>query len=215
VSAHVEDRLFDWALGTLAGEERAAVDVHLLSCARCRLESMAVVESLALYPASLPSVTPSPEARLRLLQATRPVQPLQHLEQAGRLATFFDLSPGEARSILEKSSSPPAWAPSGFPGLHLLHVSAGPKYAGADAGLVRIDAGVSFPRHRHDGTEHTLVLAGSLTTDDGRTLAPGDELVMPIGSSHSLTVSDEGCLYALVLFEGIDIDGIGKVRARR
>ena len=50
---------------------------------------------------------------------------------------------------------------------------------------MRLAPGMSFPRHRHRGDEHGLVLTGTLRDDSsGRIGQPGDILFMPHGSVH-------------------------------
>jgi quercetin dioxygenase-like cupin family protein len=160
-------------------------------------------------------VPASGEARLRLLQATRPVQPLRNLDRAAELGRFLDMPTDRARAILEKAANPAAWEPAPFPGLHLLHLVAGPAYAGADAGLVRFDANTPFPTHSHDGDEHTLMLEGGITFTDGRQLLAGQSEHMRPGLQHGFTVNPDGCLYAQILYVGIDIPGLGKVSLKK
>jgi hypothetical protein len=143
------------------------------------------------------------------------VQPVAHLEHSERLAGFFDVPPAAARTILEKASNPAAWAASPLPGITLLHLAPGPAFAGADAGLVRFDGGVQVPLHDHEGQERTLVLSGGMTFADGSTLAPGGApLVMQRGQKHAFTAAAEGCLYAVTLYGGIYIEGIGRIGTR-
>jgi putative transcriptional regulator len=216
VTPHVDEgRLDEHALGLLDPVEQAEVEAHLALCADCRRRLSLAHDVLLGVAAGLPSSLPSPEARLRLMQAVRPVQPIQHLAFAERLARFLDVPVASARSVLEKASNPTAWVPAPFPGLHLMHIAAGPSFAGADAGLVKFAGNVPFPLHSHDGDEHTFMLAGGITFQDGRTLQPGDQEVLNKGDQHGFMVAPEGCLYAQILYVGIDIAGLGKVSLRR
>ena len=72
---HVDELLADFVLGHLAGDERTQVAAHLSACARCAAESLATEEALASLALATPPIRPSPEARMRLLQATRPANP--------------------------------------------------------------------------------------------------------------------------------------------
>ena len=38
---------------------------------------------------------------------------------------------------------------------------------------------------------------------------------MPAGSSHAYRVLDEGCLFALVLFQGVEIPGVTTIYTKR
>jgi hypothetical protein len=210
--SHVSALLAEYQLGMLSKEENDLVVAHLLDCAQCRAESVALEEAAAAYGAFVDRpVAPTGEARLRLIQAVRPVQPVRNLDRAVALGRFLDLPADEARRLLEKAANPAAWEAAPFPGLYLMHLSAGPAYAGADAGLVRFDGGTPFPTHSHDGDEHTLMLEGGITFTDGRHFGAGESETMVPGKLHGFTVDPEGCLYAQILYVGIEIPGIGKV----
>jgi hypothetical protein len=212
MSAHVHALLPEYQLGMLDAGEQEQVRQHLAACDACRAESIALAEAAAAYGTYTdPLVRPSGEARLRLMQAVRAVQPVRCLEHAARLGRFLDLPEETAKALLEKAANPAAWEAAPFPGLYLMHLHAGPAYAGSDAGLVRFDGGTSFPVHSHDGDEHTLMLEGGVTFSDGRQMLPGDEETMHPGPLHGFTVHAGGCLYAQILYVGIDIPGLGKV----
>jgi len=209
---HVSALLSEYKLGMLDAREEAQVTAHLAACAECRAEAVLLEEAAGLFGAyALPPVSPSGEARLRLMQAIRPVQPVRNLDRADQVAKFFDLPSSEARALLEKAANPAAWEAAPWPGLYLMHLVAGPKFAGADAGLVRFDGGSTFPVHAHDGDEHTLMIEGVVTFTDGRRLEAGGYELMQPGREHGFTVDAEGCIYAQMLYVGIDIPGIGKV----
>lgn len=72
------------------------------------------------------------------------------------------------------------------------HALYGQPGQGPAAALLRYTPGASVPSHRHGGSEHILVLAGSQRDDNGRYEA-GTLLVSPPGSRHAVT-SDDGCL---------------------
>jgi quercetin dioxygenase-like cupin family protein len=79
---------------------------------------------------------------------------------------------------------------------------------GAICGFVQLAPGASFPRHAHAGEERTLVLAGTLVSDDGRTVHAGEELVMAEGSAHTVAAAPDAALaYLVVTRVGILFDG--------
>ena len=211
---HVDELLADFILGKLPEDDRKRVEAHVSTCTRCASEALATQEALAIFAWATPPVRPSPEARMRLLQATRPVQPLKPMQLVDQLAQFFDVSVGAARSILHKASNPAAWEASPLPGMHLLHLLAGPRLAGADAGLVRLEGGMSFPWHTHLGVEQTLILEGGVTMNDGRVQHVGEVLIMEANSRHAYKVHEEGCMFALTLEGGVDIEGVGPINAK-
>jgi hypothetical protein len=83
------------------------------------------------------------------------------LQFADQVAALFDLSVEAAVSLLQSTDDPTNWVSGPAGGTELLYVVAGPKLAGAEAGLVRYQPGTPFPRRRHLGHEHTLVLLGA------------------------------------------------------
>jgi anti-sigma-K factor RskA len=63
------DDLALYALGSLEGEERVALEKHLSDCAACRRELEALRGDLAVLALSVPLAAPPPQARQRLLKA--------------------------------------------------------------------------------------------------------------------------------------------------
>lgn len=209
MSAHVDELLPDFVLGTLAPRERGAVEEHLAACARCARELRAAEEALALFGASLAPEPPPPSLRARLLESTRE----QSLADA--LARAFDLARDKAAWLLERIADPAGWTAGPLPGMELYHFDAGPRLAGADTGLVRFPAGLRFPKHKHLGPELMLVLQGGFRTDDGRHLRPGEMLAMAPGTAHELLVDDDGCVAAVSLEVGIDVEGLGPINVKQ
>jgi anti-sigma factor ChrR (cupin superfamily) len=72
------------------------------------------------------------------------------------------------------------------------HALYGRPGQGPAAALLRYAPGARVPSHRHGGSEHILVLAGSQRDENG-VYPAGTLLVSPPGSRHAV-VSDEGCL---------------------
>jgi anti-sigma factor ChrR (cupin superfamily) len=72
------------------------------------------------------------------------------------------------------------------------HALYGEPGQGPAVALLRYAPGARVPSHRHGGTEHILVLAGSQRDKNG-VYPAGTLLVSPSGSRHAV-VSDEGCL---------------------
>jgi putative transcriptional regulator len=209
MSDHVDGWIPELVLGTLEDPARAAVEEHIESCDRCAAEASAAEEALSLLALALPPESPSPTARTGLLAAIveeeqrngRRVGRLAPF--ADRLARFFDVSLARARALLELAADPQAWTAGPARGISLIHLSAGPQFAGTDAGLVRMAPGARFPRHRHIGHEYGLVLEGGFTDADGTIVRSGEHHDLSAGTSHHFTAFPEGCLFAVVL-EGIE-----------
>jgi len=94
------------------------------------------------------------------------------------------------------------------PNVSLVHLLGGPATAGADVGFVRVDAGTTFPPHRHLGEEHVLVLQGSYQDSDGSSARAGDLVHMPAGSAHTFTAGPDTDLIYAVVVHGVEIEGI-------
>lgn len=127
----------------------------------------------------------------------------------GKLGALFDLDDAALSEMAERAARPSEWQAGPLPAVSLLHLRGGPAIASADAGLVRVEAGLQFPEHRHLGEERTLILEGEARESSGRLHKPGDSLSMPAGSSHSFeVVSTKPLIYALVLYGGVEIGGV-------
>lgn len=58
--------------------------------------------------------------------------------------------------------------------------------------LVRMDAGVSFPKHRHSETEECYVLPGDIQMG-GQVFRAGDYIRVEAGSIHEGIYTESGC----------------------
>jgi anti-sigma factor ChrR (cupin superfamily) len=208
-----DDELAELALGTLPPGHAAAL-ARDLDPAALASEQAAAEAALASLAVALPPVAPPPGLRDRLMASAR--GPGRFAPFIDRLARLVDLAAARAQELLASLSRPDVWQPSPGPNVRLVHFDGGPACAGADAGFVRLDAGTAFPEHRHLGDETVLVLQGSYLDSGGATIRPGDVIKMPKGSSHHFTAGpDEDLIYAVVVFEGIEIAGIDPEALRR
>jgi anti-sigma factor ChrR (cupin superfamily) len=175
-------RALDFALGRLSAEEETAFMAELRSTPALQEEFQTIMESVSLVAEGYASAMPSPRKALRdrvLDYAT------------GHEASSDDRASTHALHIVRAGDSD--WQESGLPGITMK-----PLYADAarQTVLVRIAAGVHYPKHRHVGTEECLVLEGDLNMNDIR-LKKGDFIVNPDGAEHLDTWSEEGCLLLL------------------
>lgn len=164
----------------------------------------------ALTQLTPPSKAPPQLLRERLLATvTRPR--LRFAPLFGALSALFDLDDQDLAGLFEHAASPGAWLETAIAGARLIHVKAGPRVAGADAGLVLIAAGGRFPLHRHLGLERVLVLEGGYRdAADGRVYLAGDLHEMPAGSSHEIAALPErDLLFAVSVVNGVDVEGFG------
>ncbi len=210
---HVTDRLLDALFGVADAGERATVAAHCAACPACGAAAAALTEGAGALTAGLPPIGVSPTARARLLAALD--------EGAGRfaplvadVARLFDLAAARTIELLRGLDRAESWEPTAMPGMALLHLDGGPAVAGADVGFVRFAPGSRFPPHGHLGEERALMLQGGVTLADGTRFRRGEIVVARAGEHHAF-VTDERLptIYALVLWEGIELGGV-PVRAR-
>lgn len=143
--------------------------------------------------------TPTPSLRDRLLAG---VAPAWHRYEAA-FASLIDLDLGRAREILGRAENAEHWVDGPTVGISLFHIDAGPARQGADVGLVRLGAGVGFPRHSHLGNESILVLDGTYRDGAGYELSPGNAEQRDIGEDHDFVAGPHGVVFAVVLYEGV------------
>jgi putative transcriptional regulator len=128
-----------------------------------------------------------------------------------RLARLFDLASERSEALLGEASGTAGAGWEAYPvaGVRLFHLSGGPRVAHADCGLVRIETGVRFPKHRHQGDEWSLILAGEGEEEgSGARWAAGDLVHRPSGSRHAFrSVGREPLVFAVVLDGGIELEG--------
>jgi quercetin dioxygenase-like cupin family protein len=125
-----------------------------------------------------------------------------------RFAKMFDLDIETSRTRLGLMDRPTSWESSMPVPVQLVHFEAGPACHGADTGLVRVPAGVTFPWHQHEGEEVTLVLEGSCRDHKGNVLQAGDVCTEQGGSAHEFTaLGDKDFVYAVRVF-GVTFDVI-------
>lgn len=195
MTGHLHDRLDDLAFARDASPEEQA---HLAACPECAALLGAALATLANLAEALPAAAPSAalDARVRAIGAWE--------AHARALAAVAAIDEGAARRVLRRALDPESWF-SGIPGVRFQHFDVGADLAGAEAGIVCLEAGVTFPAHAHGGGEETLVLEGRLLDDSGGALAEGGRWSMAGGSRHAVTSGTEGrCVYVTVIRGGIE-----------
>jgi len=198
---HVDEHLVDAALHRLPPATQALVSGHLKSCRRCRTRLTRLHESLAELSLAQAKAAPPPALRASLLAALDSRAEVPYSGFARRLQRMYALDEQKTLEVLRKSADPAQWEDQGF--ISLLHFSAGESLPGTHAGFMRLSAGLRFPRHRHVGQEHMLMLAGTLQDEDSGTIYhPGDFLQMEPGSEHAFTIlPPHDGVFAILLYE--------------
>jgi len=156
-------------------------------------------ELLSWLALAIGSVSPPEAMRARLLATISGPERLAPF--VARVAALFDVTRDQSRSMLALFDAEQGWTPM-CPGAVFRAVQGGPGLGGRTAGLVRIAAGVSFPRHAHIGEERVLVVQGAFVNDAGQRVEAGALAIMTDGSEHGFrVVSEQELLYAVVAGE--------------
>lgn len=213
---HIDAWIPDLVLGTLDSAARDEVQVHLELCARCAGEVADATAAFSDIALSLPPVRPHASVFTDILTSIaagepRPEGPTasdRFADLIDRVAEFFDLTRERVKALLDLVDEPTAWGPGKVAGISLLDFRGGARIAGADAGFVRLEPGTTFPYHRHVGGEVVMVLEGSFVGDDGAITRRGEGLRFAAETCHEFTARAEGCLFAVVIWEGLDFDAV-------
>jgi putative transcriptional regulator len=90
------------------------------------------------------------------------------------------------------------------PSSRLYHIQPGPAILAVDgiAGFVKVEPGATFPRHKHLGREHVLVLQGGFRDEDGTDVYAGEDNHKPAGSDHELVAHAGQPLIYLAVIRG-------------
>jgi quercetin dioxygenase-like cupin family protein len=196
----------DYVLGDLSAEQRR-LDGLIEQSPELRREVDRVTEALAATAGAADPVVPAPSLRARLLQTLGGVD--RFAPFFNQLARLFDLPVETIRKLLARIDGS-EWENSllgvQLRGSELFHFPVGPRLreSGAAGGVVRIQAGVTFPQHRHHGDEVTFVLEGGYIAD-GRTYGPGATIPMSGGTEHHYQSAPERDLVIMVLHRGITL----------
>jgi quercetin dioxygenase-like cupin family protein len=154
-------------------------------------------------PELLSPITPGEHSLGRLMQVIAE-PPLRYAPFYDRLGVLWDLPEERVVDALARARDEREWRRAPLPGLKLLRLEGGPRAASANCYLAHFAAGLSFPEHRHRGTESVLVLEGSYTDRGGQVYRSGDVHEMSEGSEHGFLVApDEPCV-AAVRHHGIE-----------
>ena len=199
-------RLIEYALGTLPELDREALERELAADAGLRAALVEVQSTLDVLDDGQPPVTPPASVADRLMSSVAGSGGYD--AYVDRVADLFDLAKSRARDILShlRNVTDEPWIPGDLPGIRLLHFDGGDRVAALDCGLVRLDAGVAFPNHRHLADEWALMLEGEIIEDSGARFLPGDVVFKAAGTSHgfSATADTPAAFAVLTRIDALD-----------
>lgn len=175
-------QVVEFALGRLSAEDERAFEQTLAREPALQTELQEVLESLSVVAESFVESTPPPGAGLKENVLSHAVRQQRNTASSRTIV----------REVFKGSEG---WMESGLAGITMkpLYVN---ESEGSQTVLVRIAAGVHYPKHRHVGTEECLVLEGDLRMND-IVLHAGDFIVNHDGDIHHDTWSESGCLLLL------------------
>jgi anti-sigma factor ChrR (cupin superfamily) len=87
------------------------------------------------------------------------------------------------------------WQETGSPGLQWRPFSSS-RYDDRSMAIFRLEAGVTFPGHRHEGVEELYMLSGTLLVE-GISMNPGDYCRGEFGSAHAPVTALTNCEFLL------------------
>ena len=165
------------ALQALSAQESRRLEVHFLSCGRCRRAFGAlrpVIDSFTAWPTDLLRPTTALQRRLALrLSAVEHSQPMVFQERPRPEPEWESVAPGISVKMLATDEE-----------RHLISM------------LVRLVPGGEYPPHTHAGTEELHLLDGELWIDD-RKLFAGDYNRAEPGTGDKRVWSETGCTCVL------------------
>lgn len=178
-----------YALHALDEAERRVFETHLERCPGCRSEVAALrATTLSLAPLA-PDVAPPKGLLARILGATRPAtSPVADL--AGRASAVLSIDSDIVRTTEGD------WEDSGVEGVRMRSLFVDPANDRMTM-LVRMEAGASYPSHRHAGAEECYVLEGDLH-GPGFEMKAGDYQRRAAGTVHGAQFTRGGCLLFIV-----------------
>ena len=175
-----------YALGAMSPEDNAAYEAHLnAGCQVCRAEVASLREVTGAIGLTADPVLPPAALRKTLMNAIS--KTLQ--SPSGR-------EPGimyDKDGVLIARSQEMNWQPGQLPGI-FSKVLFNDTRRGYTTALVRMTAGIHYPRHKHAGVEELYLLEGDLSVEE-LSMRPGDYCRGEAGSIHGEIFTNGGCLF--------------------
>jgi anti-sigma factor ChrR (cupin superfamily) len=180
-----------YALGAFDQEEALAFERHLEGCAVCAAE----VESFTAVVQDLGhAVTPAPvDAAVKS----------KVFDRIAAEDAFRNAATVEADGLRFVRANELGWSAVDLPGISLKPLS-GDVAADRVTQLVRMEAGATYPRHRHTDVEEIFLLEGDLIVS-GVLMRAGDYCRAEPESVHSGIRSPNGCVFMVTACRGDEL----------
>ena len=203
--AAIVEVLPEYALGMLEGAEARAVEEAVAKDATLAAELRAWQETAAQLALALPPAPVTQRVWAGIAGALERPRPFAAF--VARVARAADVAENVARAWLDRLDAASSWVAGPSPTSRLFHIEPGPEIlaVGGIAGFVKVEPGATFPRHKHLGAEHVLVLQGGFRDEDGRDYVAGDDAHQPAGSDHLFVAhAGEELVYLAVIRGHVD-----------
>jgi hypothetical protein len=181
MSAHPDNELFAYLMGTLTDIDNNRVQVHLGACSRCAAAVAQIGEDTAQLAFALPPVAPPPLLRESLLHSLGEINRFTDL--IPRLRELLDCAVDDAQLLLDSLDDPGAWDDTPLTGVTLLPVPRQPH-----ARFVRVTPGISVP-HEEGTAPRLLLLQGACRDAEGVSHHPGELLHLQADEHADLVAS--------------------------
>jgi putative transcriptional regulator len=198
----MKELLAEYALGMLSPEQASAVEEAVARDPQLEAELRAWHETAAQLALALPAER-APEGLWKRLERDA-VRPRPFAAFVARVAAAMEVSEAVARRLLDRIDAASSWVAGPSPSSRLYHVEPGPAILAVNgiAGFVRVEPGTVFPRHKHLGPEHVLVLQGGFRDEDGSDVVAGQDSYQPAGSNHEFVAHEGEPLIYLAVIRG-------------
>jgi quercetin dioxygenase-like cupin family protein len=177
ITDRLRRQITDFLFREMPAAKRRELEEHLESCTVCKREA----ESQRILAAQLGFEDPSQAPAKRTAAVTQPWQGWR----AGR-AEMVHTVPG----------GPEGFEPTAHPGITVKRLFVDTPNDRVTM-VIRMQAGSSYPAHRHAGAEECLVLEGDLKAGPV-TMHSGDYQRAEAGSLHPVQSTDSGCVLFIV-----------------
>ncbi len=199
------ERLAEFVLGTLDEGDAQAVQVWLTRDDSLAREADHWAHVLGGLSEELEEAPPPPVLRTRLLAD---VARDRFYPYAQKIAKFCDITKERMREVLRFIDDPEKWEEVPMFGIAVIHFEHGPKSLGTDTGILRLPAGMVWPKHEHHGLETNFILQGELFDNGEKRYGPGEYVQKQEGDEHHFTVGKDSDLLMIVIHNGFDITGM-------
>lgn len=183
-----------YVLGALPADEQRIFEAELRGNDELRELTRSLQRATGLLALTSPPMVPSAQLRDKVLHSidSRKTHPPRSQSIAKTPAPK-----ALAGFLFHGSGDPKGWKQLPVPGawIKLLSLERDRGYAVL---LGRLEPGVRYPAHQHEGGEELYILTGDLHIGD-RTLVAGDFHHADAGTAHGVNYSIEGCTLLAVL----------------